>query len=504
MDILLDGETLSLSYLEDICYYNAKVTLSEKALGKVSESYHYLQSILQTEKVIYGINTGFGKLANTKIDANNLKELQTNLIRSHAVGLGDPLPYETAKATMVIRLNSLLKGVSGINPATIQLLTELINYNIYPTIPSIGSLGASGDLAPLAHLALVLMGEGTCQIRSQRISATDVLSSLSLSPIQLEAKEGLALINGTSVSTAMLSILLIQIKRLIAANFAACTLSLEAFEGCMDAFSGLIHSMKPQSGQRICAQLLVDNLADSLLVNSSGRVQDPYSFRCIPQVIGPVLDIYEYAKTINQLEMNSATDNPLIFAEDDQILSGGNFHAQPISLCADYLAIALQTVGEMSERRVNQFLDANLSGNLPAFLVDNPGLKSGFMIVQYTGAVLVSKNKILCYPASATSIAVSANQEDIVSQAPNSCSKLSEIMTNLSKIIAIEMLTAAQAIEFRDKEGLGKTGQLIYEKIRSVSKPVTEDRSLQYDIEDLAGLILQGSFQKELPFDVTL
>jgi histidine ammonia-lyase len=262
--------------------------------------------------------------------------------------------------------------------------------------------------------------------------------------------------------------------------------------------------MKPQSGQRVCAQIIQDNLSDSKLINTSGRVQDPYSFRCIPQVLGPVLDMFEYAKVINQLEMNSATDNPLIFPQDDQIISGGNFHAQPIALCADYLAIVLQTVGEISERRVNQFLDANLSGNLPAFLIDQPGLKSGFMIVQYTDAALVSRNKILCYPASATSIPVSANQEDIVSQAPNACSKLSEIVANLAKIIAIEMLTAAQAIEFRDKDNLGATGRQIYEKIRTISKPVIEDRSLQNDIEDLSRLILLGSFQKELPFDVTL
>lgn len=504
MDKILDGETLSLSYVEDICFQNSKIALSSLALTKVKESYDYLQNLLTTDKVVYGINTGFGKLSSTKIEKNLLEDLQTNLIRSHAVGLGDPLPYEVAKATMVIRLNSLLKGASGIKLDTINLLAELINFNVYPTIPSIGSLGASGDLAPLAHLALVLMGEGYCNIRAQKISALEVLNSLSLTPIKLGAKEGLALINGTSVSTAMLSVLLIQIKRIIAATFAACTLSLEAFEGCMDAFSGLIHSMKPQAGQRVSAQILQDNLTDSKLVNSSGRVQDPYSFRCIPQVLGPVLDIFEYAKAINQLEMNSATDNPLIFPDDNQILSGGNFHAQPISLCADYLAIALQTVGEMSERRVNQFLDANLSGNLPAFLIDQPGLKSGFMIVQYTDAALVSRNKILCYPASATSIPVSANQEDLVSQAPNSCAKLSEIVSHLAKIIAIEMLTAAQAIEFREAGKLGKTGKKIYEKIRSISKPLTEDRSLQNDIEDLSHLILLGSFQKELPFDVTL
>lgn len=504
MSIILDGETLSLSYLEDICYQNAKITLSPHSLQQVNQSYDYLKELLTTERVVYGINTGFGKLASTKIDKSLLEELQVNLIRSHAVGLGDPLSYEVAKATMVIRLNSLLKGSSGIKPGTIHLLSELINFNVHPYIPSIGSLGASGDLAPLAHLALVLMGEGYCNIQTQKVSAIELLSSLNLKPIKLEAKEGLALINGTSVSTALLSILLIQMKRIIAASFAACTLSLEAFEGCMDAFSGLIHSMKPQAGQRISAQILQDNLADSRLVNSSGRVQDPYSFRCIPQVLGPVLDIFEYAKVINQLEMNSATDNPLIFPEEDKILSGGNFHAQPIALCADYLAIALQTVGEMSERRVNQFLDVNLSGNLPAFLIDQPGLKSGLMIVQYTDAALVSRNKILCYPASATSIPVSANQEDIVSQAPNSCAKLADVMTNLAKIIAIEMLTAAQAIEFRDATKLGATGQKIYEKIRTISKPLTEDRSLQHDIEDLSRLILLGSFQKELPFDVTL
>lgn len=500
--IILDGNNLSLDALERICYLHDKVTLSDTSWESIQASFQYVESLTTRNKTVYGINTGFGKLANTLIPSEQLQALQINLIRSHAIGTGDPLPYEIAKAAMVIRLNSLIKGFSGVSKELVELILACINFNVYPYIPSIGSLGASGDLAPLAHFALLLIGEGSCLLNQKKVNSREIFDSLNLSPVSLHPKEGLALINGTSVSTAMLSICLIHIERVLAAAISAAVLSMEGYRANPDAFHATIHQAKLQVGQSLIAQLIRDIYQDSKLAGSSHRVQDPYSFRCIPQVMGPVLDAYHYCKTINQLEMNSATDNPLIFTDQDLVISGGNFHAESVGLAADFMSMALVPLGDISERRMNHLLNSNLSEDLPPFLAHSPGLHSGLMIAQYTAAALLSKCKTLSYPATATSISVSADQEDVVSQAPNACAKLLSITDSLARIVAIELLISAQALEFRDYHAVSQYGKRTLQLVRSQSSPLYEDRSLHQDIDNLTNLIFSGCFLKELPFDV--
>ncbi len=504
MSVVLDGHSLSLNLIEAVALKKEKVVISPDAMGKIEESQKYTTDIIDHNQVVYGINTGFGKLASTKINPSQLSHLQTNLIRSHAVGVGKPLPEDVVRAAILIRANSLIIGHSGIRKELIEMLVTILNEEIYPFIPHKGSLGASGDLAPLAHLALVLIGEGHCIQNEEQIPSRFVLRDHGIKPILLEPKEGLALINGTSVCTAMLAMNLLDILTLLDSAFCANVLSLEAFCGCKAAFSYLVHQQKPHQGQQLAAKILEASLQDSALADSAGRVQDPYSFRCMPQAIGPVLDICRYCIQVNHLEMNSATDNPLLFVDEKEVISGGNFHAQPISFAADYLATALQVVGDISHQRVNQLLDSNLSGGIPAFAVKEPGLNSGFMIVQYTDAALVSQNKTLTYPASSTSIPVSANQEDFVSMAPNACIKLHQICWNLSRIIGIELLTSYQCLEFRDKDKMGSVGKKIYNKISPFFQPMLVDRSIQGEMEDVGDKILDGYFQNLLPIEIIL
>ncbi|MCK5848219.1 MAG: histidine ammonia-lyase [Caldisericia bacterium] len=504
MSILIDGHSLSLSIIDAVAVKKEKIKINPDVYKRVNDSVKYVSEIVENDQVVYGINTGFGKLASTKIDKSQLSHLQVNLIRSHAVSVGKPLPESVVRAAILIRVNSLLVGHSGIHQEVIDLLASFLNEGIYPFIPAKGSLGASGDLSPLAHLALVLIGEGECFHNGEKIPSRFVLRDKNLKPINLGPKEGLALINGTSVSTAMFSISLIETLHILDAAFCANVLSLEAYCGCRAAFSPLVHNQKPHQGQQLAGKILDTALKDSKLMDSSERVQDPYSFRCMPQVIGPVLDTVRYCIQENHLEMNSATDNPLLFIDEKEVISGGNFHAQPIAFAADYLAIALQAAGEISQYRVNQLLDSNLSGGIPAFAVKEPGVNSGFMIVQYTDAALVSQNKTLCYPASATSIPVSANQEDFVSMAPNACMKLHTICWNLSRIIGIELLSSSQSLEFRDKEKLGTTGKKINDLVGSVFSPMVIDRSIQKEIELVGEMVLKGEFSNLLPLEIIL
>ncbi|MDD4028621.1 MAG: histidine ammonia-lyase [Caldisericia bacterium] len=504
MSILLDGHSLSLDTIVSVACKREKVSIHPDAFDRIQQSRDYVGRILESNKVVYGINTGFGKLSSTPINESQLSHLQVNLIRSHAVGVGKPLPEELVRATILIRVNSLLIGYSGIRKELIDALIDVLNHEIYPFIPSKGSLGASGDLAPLAHLALVLMGEGECFQNDEKIPSRFVLRDHGLKPILLEPKEGLALINGTSMSTAMLSLNLIHILHLLDSAFCSIVLSLEAFCGCKAAFSSLVHQQKPHQGQQLAGKILETSIYDSKLLDSSSRVQDPYSFRCVPQVLGPVIDTIRYCLQVNHAEMNSATDNPLLFVEEDQVISGGNFHAQPIAIAADYLSIALQTLGEISQHRVNQLLDPNLSGGIPAFGVKEPGLNSGFMIVQYTDAALVSQNKTLTYPATSTSIPVSANQEDFVSMAPTACSKLHTIVWNTSRIIGIELLTAFQCLEFRDRNKMGSVAKKIYDLVSSQFEPVLIDRSIHKEMETMGDQILKGMFQDILPIEIIL
>lgn len=500
--ILIDGHSLTLKEIEEIGLRYQCVSISDPAVSLMKQSSSYIEKLLSTDEIVYGINTGFGKLSNTIIPMDRLGELQENLIRSHAVSVGDAFSEDIIRAMMLIRMNTLIKGYSAIRFETVKLLQDLLNQQIYPWIPQFGSLGASGDLSPLAHLALILMGEGYVMEAGKRVSSAEKLTRLGLNPVSLMPKEGLALINGTSLSSGWFSILLLRTRNILYAALSAILLSLEAHCACKAAFSGLIHTVKPHSGQRMLAQIISDSLEDSQLIDSSGRVQDPYSFRCIPQIIGPILDIFEYAKNVNQIEINSATDNPLVFPEHNQVLSGGNFHAQSIAFPADFLSIALQVLGEISERRINHLLDPNLNSPLSPFLAKDPGLQSGLMIMQYTCAALVSQNKTLVFPASATSVPVSGNQEDLVSQAPNACFKLESILKNLSQIISMELICSAQALDQRGVDKAGRVARGIYQKVRSKVVYATADRSLSDEIMSLSAEVISGSFSSSLPFDI--
>ncbi len=500
MSIIIDGVSLSLDEIESFINLDEKIEIKQDSISRIEKSFNIIKECINTDKVVYGINTGFGKLCNTIINKEDLRKLQVNLLRSHAVGVGKNLSRNEARASILIRLNSLVRGNSGVGLETVNLILKILNNNVYPLIPGIGSLGASGDLAPLAHFALLLIGEGECIYNGEKISGKDLLEQLRLEPLVLQPKEGLALINGTSVSSGIFANDLIKAKNVILGGICAAILSLSAFLARRDVFSPALNILKPHKGQMLIANLFFDVLSDSKLTNSAQRIQDPYSFRCIPQVFGPVLDCYNYCKSVLEVEINSATDNPLIILDDKEIISGGNFHGEPIALAADFLSISLSVLGEMSERRVNQLLDPNLNGDLNPFLASNPGIESGFMIAQYTDAALVSRNKILAFPASLTSVPVSGEQEDFVSQSANATLKLSEIIENLSDIIAIEMLVASQALEARDMEKAGKVAKDIYNYVRSISEPLKEDRSLSKNIKDLSNKVLAGELKNLIPY----
>lgn len=496
MSILIDGNSLSLDQIEFFLNLDEKVDIKDEAIKRVEKSFEILNDYINTRKIVYGVNTGFGKLFNKTIDKEDLKKLQINLLRSHAVGVGDYLSKNDSRVSILIRLNSLVKGNSGVSLKTIKLIQKILNNDVYPLIPKIGSLGASGDLAPLAHFALLLIGESECIYKNEKINGKNLLEKLDAEPLDLGPKEGLALINGTSFSSGIFANNLIKAKNVITAEICAIVLMLEAFLGTKDAFSPKLTNLKPHKGQVAIANLIYNLLSDSLLINSTKRVQDPYSFRCIPQVFGSVLDCFEYCKNKLIVEINSSTDNPLLILDDKEIISGGNFHGEAISLPIDFLSISLSVLGEMSERRVNQLLDPNLNGDLNPFLANNPGIESGFMIAQYTDAALISRNKILSFPASLTSIPVSGEQEDFVSQSANAALKLSEIIENLSKIVAIEMLVSSQALYARDIKKAGNFAKKIYEYVRTISEPLKCDRALSTDIEELSSKILSGKHKK--------
>jgi len=499
MSINLDGNSLKLKDIEAFLNLNEKIEIDRKAIERIQRSYEIVKENIRNGKTVYGINTGFGKLCDTIIENEDLKKLQLNLLRSHAVGIGKFLPKSITRASILIRLNSLVKGNSGIKLETVNSILKILNSDVYPLIPEIGSLGASGDLAPLAHLALPLIGEGECIYNGERIDGKTLLQKLGLKPLSLEPKEGLALINGTAVSSGMFSSDLINAKNVIIGGICGAILSISSFLARRDAFTPELHALKPHKGQIFIAEVLFNALIDSQFSNSSKRVQDPYSFRCIPQVLGPIIDSYNYCKNTLEIEINSATDNPLIILDNAEIISGGNFHGESIAFASDFLGFSLSILGEMSERRVNQLLDPNLNEGQKPFLAKKPGIESGFMIAQYTDVALISRNKILSHPACVTSTPVSGNQEDFVSQATNSCLKLSEIIENLSNIVAIELLVSAQALEGRAIKKAGKTTKEIYDYLRSLSKPLKEDRSLSNDIKVIANRVLSGGFRKLLP-----
>jgi len=479
----ISSDVLTLDDLSEIISRHKPLALSEEAKLNIEKCREYLDKKMQSQDdAIYGINTGFGSLYNIKISTENLTKLQENLVMSHACGTGDEVPIEIVKLMLLLKIQSLSYGYSGVQLITVERLIDFYNNNIFPIIYTQGSLGASGDLAPLAHLSLPLIGMGEVMIEGERVQGSELQTRFGWSPIILQSKEGLALLNGTQFMSAYgMHILLRSCKYSYLADLIA-TISLEAFDGRKEPFNELIHFIRPHKGQIITAKRVHEFLEGSEIINQKKKhVQDPYSFRCIPQVHGASKDAIDYVKRVFKTEVNSVTDNPNVFIESDQIISGGNFHGQPLAIALDFLAIALAELGSISERRTYQLI-SGLRG-LPAFLVDNPGLNSGFMIPQYTAASIVSQNKQLATPASVDSIVSSNGQEDHVSMGANAATKALQVMNNLERILAIELMNASQAIHFRSPLTSSDFIESFIKSYRSEIPLVKEDRILHYDIE---------------------
>ncbi len=507
--MLLDGETLTLEDVVAVAHAGERapveVDLTDEAWGKVRLAQQAVQAFVRRGEIVYGVTTGFGAFKGRIIPPDQVEQLQRNILMSHAVGVGVPLDEPTTRAMMLIRASTLAKGHSGIREETLRLLLAMLNRGVHPRVPSQGSLGASGDLAPLAHIALPLIGLGEAVYRGELLPGGEALARAGLSPVRLQAKEGLALTNGTAQMTGIGTLATVQGESLaFVADVAGC-LSLEALHGTPRAYDARLHAARPHPRQIECAAFLRQLIEDSTFVRPDDplNVQDAYTLRCIPQVHGAVRDALAYARWVLSIEINSATDNPLIFFEADRpvVISGGNFHGEPVAVAMDYLALALADLGNMSERRLTRLTDeASNQETLPAFLVREGGLNSGFMLVQYTAAALASENKGLAHPASVDTIPSSANVEDHVSMGPIAARHARQIADNVERILALELLAAAQGIDFR-REVLGPGARLgrgtrpAYELIRRHVPFLERDAVLYPYIEAVRRLIAGGELQ---------
>ena len=484
----IDNQPLDLSDIQSIIINDKQIVLSESAIQKIEKCRAYLDHKTKSiSKPIYGINTGFGALYNVKISDENLQKLQENLVMSHACGTGDEVPQEIVKLMILFKIKSLSYGNSGVQLATVQRLIDFYNHNIVPVVYTQGSLGASGDLSPLAHLSLPLIGLGEVYYKNEKISAEKLLHIFSWDKINLQSKEGLALLNGTQFMSAYGIHCLLNAHKLSYLADVIGTLSLEGFDGRIEPFNELIHLARPHNGQLKTAERIKDFLENSELISQEKQhVQDPYSFRCMPQVHGASKDTIRFVTKTFLTEINSVTDNPNIFVDEDEIISGGNFHGQPLALGLDFLAIALSELGNISERRTYQLVSGHR--HLPPFLVSNPGLNSGFMIPQYTAASIVSQNKQYATPASVDSIESSNGQEDHVSMGANAATKCKKVVDNLQTILAIELFTASQALSFM-KAKSSPFLESIIQLFRTEVTIVNEDRVLHNDIVKASGFL---------------
>ena len=501
--MLIDGETLTFKQVLAVAHGTPGeplIALSNSAKANVDRAARAVDTLLERGEIAYGITTGFGAFKDKIISREEVEQLQRNIVLSHAAGVGDPFDTSTVRAIMLIRANTLARGFSGIRRETLELILECLNLGVHPTIPEKGSLGASGDLAPLAHFACVLIGEGSAEYGGEILTGAEALKRAGLSPVILKAKEGLALTNGTTVMTA---VGLLETARAIKladlADISGC-LSLEALNGTTSAFDERIHALRPHPRQIECASNLRNILEGSEFVRhfDAANVQDAYTLRCMPQVHGACRDAVAYADWLLKLELNAVTDNPLIFENDDgtiEVISGGNFHGEPLALAFDYLAMALTELGNISERRIMRLTDENSNAHvLPAFLTDNGGLNSGFMIVQYTAAALCTENKILAHPASVDTIPSSANVEDHVSMGLTAALKLRQVAGNLQTILSLELLCAAQAIDLRkrvigERKRLGRGTAAIYRSIREKVPFIGEDTYMKVHIGSAAAIV---------------
>jgi len=506
MSIVLTGNELTFPQLYSVALHHETVSLSPDAIARMEASRAVVDQLVASGKTAYGINTGFGKLASVRISSEQVRQLQVNLVRSHACGVGEPLSGAETRAMMMLRANALAKGLSGIRPSVVETLIRMLNAGVHPVIPSQGSVGASGDLAPLAHLAHVVIGEGEALYKREKLPGAEALQRAGIAPVALEAKEGLSLLNGTQGMLALLSLALREADILADTADVAASLSLDALRGSPGAFDARIMHAREYPGAGTTARNLAHLNEGSQIREShraaeeDPRVQDAYSLRCTPQVHGAVRDSLVQAREMALIELNSATDNPLVFVKEGgagDIISGGNFHGQPLAMAADQVAIALATLGGISERRVEQMTNP-LTSLLPAFLTPDPGLNSGFMIAQVTAAALTSENRTLATPHSVDSISTSGNQEDYVSMGMSGARRLERMLHNLRHILAIELLCACQGIDLLAPLQTGTLAKKAYDGVRALSPKVIADRPLAPDINAVHDLIATGAISKVL------
>ena len=503
--LTISGTELKVDDVVDVAKNGRFVILDPAALPKIERARAAVDQFVAEGRVVYGITTGFGRFKDKIINADQVKQLQVNLVRSHAVGVGPELPEEVVRAMLLVRANTLALGHSGVRPSIIRMLLDMLNAGVHPCIPSQGSLGASGDLAPLAHMTLVLIGEGEAIVAGERLNGRSALTRANLQPVALQAKEGLALLNGTTFMVGMGALLVRRAINLALTADIAASLSLEALNGTDRAFDARVHAVRPHPRQIDAAAFLRDLLAGSQLVRGrdSLNVQDPYTLRCVPQVHGAVRDAIAYGQWVINIELNSVNDNPLIFVDEAtgaaDVISAGNFHGEPIAIAMDYAALALTELGNMSERRTARLVDADSNGGvLPMFLTQHGGLESGLMMIQYTAAALASENKVLAHPASADSIPSSANVEDHVSMGATAVRQAWQILANVETIVAIELLAAAQGIDFRrqNEEEMGWGTAVAYDLIRQHVPFLDQDTELASHIESIRRLVADGIIKK--------
>ena len=497
--VIVTGSEITLRQVVNVARQGANVALSPLAEKNIIQSRGVVNKLVEDSKIVYGVTTGFGMFSETFIEKEFTNSLQKNLIVSHAVGAGDFFKDEVVRAAMLLRINNFAKGYSGIRPETVNTLIRMLNAGVTPIVPEKGSLGASGDLVPLAHMVLPLLGLGQARYKGEVMDGKAAMDAAGIPTQELTQKEGLALINGTQFMTAVGALAVYDAVELLKVADIAAAMSFEAQNGIVDALDPRMHAIRPHKGQVDTARIVSDLLKGSKNVTRQGekRVQDAYSLRCTPQVHGASKDAVHYVQEKVEIEINSVTDNPIVFSETGEAISGGNFHGQPMALSFDFLGIALAELADIAERRIERMVNSALSG-LPSFLVERGGVNSGYMIVQYTAAALVSENKVLAHPASVDSIPSSANQEDHVSMGTIAARKAREILENARRVLAIELMCACQAIDLRGDKGMGSGTGAAYRCVRNVVPFLTEDRPLYGDINECEQLIIDGSLVSEV------
>ena len=489
--IHINGKDLTLDQVIAVARSGEKVELSKEAKNAVIKAREYVDKKLHEHAVIYGLTTGFGKFSDTFVPEEETAELQRNLIISHSCGMGNPLPTEVVRAAMLLRCNALSRGNSGIRLSTIETMLEMLNKGVHPIIPEKGSLGASGDLAPLSHIVLVMLGEGEAEYMGQRMTGKEAMEKAGIKTIELAAKEGLALINGTQIMTAVACNVLYDAIELSKTADIAAAMTCEAQLGIKKAFDRKIQAVRGHKGQADCAANLLQILDGSNLAFdlNPDKVQDAYAIRCTPQIHGASRDAIEYVSGVISREINAVTDNPIIFPDEDEVISGGNFHGQPIALAMDFLGIAISEYADVSERRIERLVNPALSNGLPAFLTKHGGVHSGFMITQYAAASMVSENKVYAHPASVDSIPSSANQEDHVSMGTTAARKAAMILDNARKVLGIEIFAACQALWLRGEDKLSPATKAVYDHVRKTVPPIEEDIVMHYPMTACENMI---------------